>query len=152
MESLKARGCCNEKQLEVNEDNLERIDSYFNGCCKLESYNWLREVSDMDIPELVEVRFKNTRKGFYRNVNELRLKRGDIVAVEASPGHDIGIISLAGEIVEKQQGKAKYPGGREELRKVYRKAKQADIDKWEEAISREEGTMLQSREMAHDLD
>jgi len=151
MESLKARGCCNEKQLEVNEDNLERIDSYFNGCCKLESYNWLREVSDMDIPELVEVRFKNTRKGFYRNVNELRLKRGDIVAVEASPGHDIGIISLAGEIVEKQQDKAKYPGGREELRKVYRKAKQIDIDKWKEAISKEEGTMLQSRKMAHDL-
>ncbi len=151
MESLKARGCCNEKQLEVNEDNLERIDSYFNGCSKLESYNWLREVSDMDIPELVEVRFKNTRKSFYRNVNELRLKRGDIVAVEASPGHDIGIISLAGEIVEKQQYRAKYPGSREELRKVYRKAKQADIDKWKEAISKEEETMLQSRKMAHDL-
>ncbi len=151
MESLKARGCCNEKQLEVNEDNLERIDSYFNGCCKLESYNWLREVSDMDIPELVEVRFKNTRKGFYRNVNELRLKRGDIIAVEASPGHDIGIISMAGEIVEKQQEKAKYHGGREELRKVYRKAKQVDIDKWKEAISKEDDTMLRSRKMALDL-
>ena len=86
MESLKARGCCSEKQLEINGDNLDRIDSYFSSCSKLDSYDWLREVSDMDIPEVVEVRFKNTRKGFYRNVNELRLKRGDIIAVEASPG------------------------------------------------------------------
>ncbi len=97
MESLKARGCCSEKQLEINESNTDRIDSYFSTCCKLDSFNWLREISDMDIPEVDEVRFKNTRKGYYRNVNGLRLKRGDIVAVEASPGHDIGIISLAGD-------------------------------------------------------
>lgn len=151
MESLKARGCCNEKQLEVNEENLERIEFYFGSCSKLESYNWLREVSELDIPELVEVRFKNTRKCFYRNVNELRLKRGDIVAVEASPGHDIGIVSLAGEIVEKQRAKTKYHGNKEELKKVYRKAKQVDIDKWREAINREEDTMLRSRKMASDL-
>ncbi|MDF1573949.1 MAG: regulatory iron-sulfur-containing complex subunit RicT [Bacteroidales bacterium] len=151
MESLKARGCCKEKQLEINEDNLERIDSYFGGCSKLESYDWLREVTELDIPEVLEVRFKNTRKGFYRNVNELRLKRGDIVAVEASPGHDIGIISLAGEIVEKQREKAKYSGNKEELKKVYRKAKQVDIDKWREAISQEDNTMLQSRKIASDL-
>ena len=77
----------------------------------------------MDIPEVVEVRFKNTRKGYYRNVNELRLKRGDIIAVEASPGHDIGIISLAGEIVEKQRPKTKYNGNTEDLKKVYRKGR-----------------------------
>lgn len=151
MESLKARGCCLEKQLEINEDNLERIDFYFRGCTKLESYNWLREVEDLDIPEILEVRFKNTRKGFYRNVNGLRLKRGDIVAVEASPGHDLGIVSLAGRIVEKQQKHAKYQEDKEELRKVYRKAKQLDIDKWKEAIGREEETMLRSRKIAADL-
>ncbi len=151
MESLKARGCCKEKQLEINDENQERITSYFGGCSKLESYNWLREVTDLDIPEVLEVRFKNTRKGFYRNVNELRLKRGDIVAVEASPGHDIGIISLAGEIVEKQREKARYQGNREELKKVYRKAKQVDVEKWKEAIEREENTMLRSRKLASDL-
>jgi cell fate regulator YaaT (PSP1 superfamily) len=151
MESLKTRGCCKESQLELNEDNLERIDSYFGGCSKLESFDWLREVSDMDIPEVVEVRFKNTRKSFYRNVNGLRLKRGDIIAVEASPGHDIGIISLAGEIVEKQRRRTKYHGDKDELRKVYRKAKQVDIDKWKEAIQKEEDTMLRSRKMATDL-
>ena len=105
----------------------------------------------MDIPKVVEVRFKNTRKGFYRNVNELRLKRGDIIAVEASPGHDIGIISLAGEIVEKQRPRTKYNGDTEDLKKVYRKAKQVDIDKWKEAIQQEEQTMLKSRKIATDL-
>jgi cell fate regulator YaaT (PSP1 superfamily) len=111
----------------------------------------LREISDSDIPEVVEIRFKNTRKGFYRNVNELRLKRGDIVAVEASPGHDIGIITLAGEIVEKQRPRTKYDGKTEDLKKVYRKAKPVDIDKWKEAILMEEQTMLQSRKLASDL-
>ena len=67
----------------------------------------------MDIPDAVEIRFKNTRKGFYRNVNGLRLKRGDIVAVEASPGHDIGIVSLVGEIVDKQLNRTKHTGNPE---------------------------------------
>lgn len=151
MESLKARGCCSEKQLVISGDNSDRIDSYFTSCSKLDAYNWLREVSDMDIPQVVEVRFKNTRKGFYRNVNDLRLKRGDIVAVEASPGHDIGIITLAGEIVEKQRLRSRHGSNTEELKKVYRKAKQADIDKWKEAIEREEHTMLRSRKIASDL-
>lgn len=151
MESLKSRGCCREKSLQINGDNLDRINSYFSSCSKLDSYDWLREVSDQDVPEVLEVRFKNTRKGFYRNVNELRLKRGDIVAVEASPGHDIGIISLAGEIVERQQRKALRQGSREEMKKVYRKAKEADIEKWKGAIAKEEETMLRSRQIAKDL-
>jgi cell fate regulator YaaT (PSP1 superfamily) len=150
MESLKLRGCCNEKQLEVNNNNSERIDAYFSSCSKLDSYNWMREISQMDIPEVVEIRFKNTRKDFYINVNKLRIKRGDIVAVEASPGHDIGIISLAGEIVDKQRAKAKF-GGAEEMKKVYRKAKEADVEKWRDAISKEKETMLRSRQIANDL-
>jgi len=150
MESLKARGCCTEKQLEISSDHSERIDLYFSSCSKLDSYDWLREVSDKDIPEVVEIRFKNTRKGFYRNVNELRLRRGDIVAVEASPGHDIGIITLTGEIVDKQRAKNRQ-NQHEELKKVYRKAKEADIDKWKEAISNERETMLRSRQIANDL-
>ena len=71
MESLKARGCCSAKQLEISGENSEALDMYFSSCGKLDSYDWLREVSGSDIPEVVEVRFKNTRKGFYRNVNEL---------------------------------------------------------------------------------
>jgi len=151
MDSLKARGCCSEKQLEISGDNRDRMDSYFSSCSKLDAFNWLREVSDMDIPEVVEIRFKNTRKVYFRNVNDLRLKRGDMVAVEASPGHDIGIITLVGEIIEKNQARAKHRDSSEELRKVYRKAKQVDIDKWKEAIEKEEQTMLQSRKIANDL-
>lgn len=150
MESLKARGCCTEKQLETTLENSERIGSYFSTCSKLDSYNWLREVSGTDIPEIVEIRFKNTRKAFLRNVNGLRLKRGDIVAVEASPGHDIGIVTLAGMIVDKQRAKSRFSSD-EELKKVYRKAKQADIDKWKEAISKEQETMLRSRQIAAGL-
>ena len=151
MESLKARGCCSERQIETGGDNSDRISFYFSSCSKLDSFNWMREVSAAEIPEVVEVRFKNTRKSFYRNVNGLRLKRGDIVAVEASPGHDIGIITLAGEIVERQRPKTKYDGDTEDLRKVYRKAKPVDMDKWKLAISQEEETMLRSRKIAADL-
>ena len=151
MESLKARGCCRERQLEINNDNIERIGYYFSTCAKLDSFNWLREVSDIDIPEIVEVRFKNTRKSFYRNVNGLRLKRGDIVAVEASPGHDIGIITLAGEIVDKQRANTRYEVHPDELKKVYRKAKTVDIEKWQKAIEKEDQTMLRSRKIAEEL-
>ncbi|MEZ5069472.1 MAG: regulatory iron-sulfur-containing complex subunit RicT [Bacteroidales bacterium] len=151
MDSLQARGCCSEQHLDINNDNSDRIHHYFSPCAKLDSFNWLREISDMDIPEVVEVRFKNTRKGFYRNVNELRLKRGDIVAVEASPGHDIGIITLAGEIVDKQRERSRFDGGREEMKKVYRKAKPVDIDKWKDALDREIPTMLESRKIATSL-
>jgi len=151
MESLKSRGCCREEQLEINNDNIESVGYYFSSCAKLDSYNWLREVSDIDIPEVVEVRFKNTRKSYFRNVNGLRLKRGDIVAVEASPGHDIGIVTLGGEIVDKHRFNTKYDGNIEELKKVYRKAKPLDIEKWKKAIQQEEQTMLRSRKISKDL-
>ena len=119
---------------------------------KLDSYNWLK-----DIPEgaksknIIEVRFKNTRKDFFRNVNELRLKTGDIVAVEASPGHDIGIVALTGELAYFQMIKNNGTKDSEELKKVYRKAKPTDLEKWEEAISLEKSTMLKSRKFAENL-
>lgn len=146
------RGCCYNQQVEVSNDNSDHIHYYFNHCAKLDSYNWLREISDdIDIPEIIEVRFKNTRKAIYRNVNELRLKRGDFVAVEASPGHDIGIVTLAGQIVHKQLDKTKYDPRIDELKKVYRKAKEADLEKWKEAIVLEHDTMLRARKISEDL-
>ena len=152
MDSLIARGCCSENELKSQDLNQEHIDLYFNPCGKLEAFNWLREVpGNIDIPDIVEVRFKNTRKSYFRNVNRLRLKRGDIIAVESSPGHDIGIITLAGEIVHKQISKAKHDFDIDELKKVYRKAKQADVDKWKEAIELEHDTMLESRKIAEKL-
>ncbi|MDA3822565.1 MAG: regulatory iron-sulfur-containing complex subunit RicT [Bacteroidales bacterium] len=152
MDSKIARGCCSDKQLEISNDNKDRLVNYFDQCAKLDSFNWLRELSENnDIPDIVEVRFKNTRKEYYNNVNDLRLKRGDFIAVEASPGHDIGIITLAGEIVEKQLVKTKFDPRIDELKKVYRKAKTADIEKWEEAIQLENETMLKARSIADQL-
>ena len=101
--------------------------------------------------EAVEIRFKNTRKDFFRNVNQLKLQPGDLVAVEASPGHDIGIVSLTGELVRMQMKKHKATTFNGELRKIYRHARPMDIEKWKEAIALEYETMILSRQIAADL-
>ncbi|TDO03730.1 stage 0 sporulation family protein [Sunxiuqinia elliptica] len=121
-------------------------------CSKLEVYDWLDDVVNKSSEDdIIEVRFKNTRKDYYRNVNNLKLKAGDIVAVEASPGHDIGIVTLTGALVKHQMKKHKVTLVNGELRKVYRKAKSVDIDKWREAMSLEHNTMIESRKIAADL-
>lgn len=101
--------------------------------------------------DIVEVRFKNTRKSYYRNVNNLPLKRGDIVAVEASPGHDIGIVSLTGDLVARQMKRVGFNPQNGEFKKIYRKAKPYDIEKWQEAIALEHPTMIRSRQIAAEL-
>ncbi len=121
-------------------------------CSKLEVHDWLGDVINLfNHEDIVEVRFKNTRKDYFRNVNNLKLKTGDIVAVEANPGHDIGIVTLVGDLVKSQMKKHKATLVNGELRKVYRKAKQVDIDKWKEAMSLEHNTMIKSRQIAADL-
>jgi cell fate regulator YaaT (PSP1 superfamily) len=117
-------------------------------CNSLDVYDWLADIKEpCHTHELVEVRFKNTRKGFFRNVNKLLLSTGDIIAVESSPGHDMGIVSLRGELVLEQMKKYNVSPGDESLKKIYRKAKPADIDKWKEAIALEIPTMLRAREI-----
>ncbi len=121
-------------------------------CGKLLVTDWLGDVQPAyKLDDIVEVRFKNTRKDYYRNVNNLKLKVGDLIAVEGSPGHDIGIVSLMGELVFEQMKRHKVTFNNGEYRKVYRKAKQVDIDKWKEAISLEHKTMILSRQMVKDL-
>jgi len=126
--------------------------TYRPGCNKLDSFNWLKDLPEMPgNNDIVEVRFKNTRKGFYRNVNNLRLDIGDVVAVEASPGHDIGRVSMTGYLVSEQMKKVKAHPSSEDMKKVYRKAKAVDVQKWEEAGKLEIQTMLRSRKIAEDL-
>lgn len=125
------------------------------GCCKqdhqLNTYDWLADVvNDPDKTDLVEVQFKNTRKGYYHNVNNLELKKGDIVAVEASPGHDVGVVTLTGRLVSLQIKKAGLKSA-DEIKRIYRIAKPVDMDKYNEAKRRENGTMIQSRQIAKDL-
>ena len=135
-------------------DTIERgVCKTKTGCCaKLHVTDWLKDIKmPLKSENIIEVRFKNTRKDYYRNVNNLNLKVGDLVAVESSPGHDIGIVSLMGELVDYQMRKHKPTLNNGELRKVYRIAKPNDIDKWKEAISLEHETMIKSRQITLDL-
>ena len=121
------------------------------GCYKLHETPWLEEYPDNIPTDIFEVRFKNTRRSYYKNVNNLPLKRGDIVAVEASPGHDIGIISLTGDMVAKQIRRVGFTPFNGEYKKIYRKARPYDIERWQEAIALEHDTMIQSRQIAADM-
>ncbi len=119
---------------------------------KLAVYDWLSDLPKTDCaPEIVEVRFKNTRKAFFSNPSQLNLQAGDIVAVEAALGHDIGVVSLSGELVKEQIRVKRIDLERNPLKKVYRKAKPHDIEKWQQAIALEHETMIKSRKIAADL-
>ena len=118
---------------------------------KFATYDWLSDISDTTECNVVEVQFKNTRKNFYVNVNNINLNKGDIVAVEAASGHDIGIVSMCGSLVLRQMKKRRIDEARYELKKIYRKARAADIEKWQEAIALEHPTMIKSRQLAAQL-
>ena len=135
------RGCCGMSE---------------KGCCrrqdkKLNTYDWLCDVPDAEkATDFVEVQFKNTRKGYFLNNTKIPLSKGDIVAVEASPGHDIGTVTLTGKLVLLQMKKANYRSDNEP-KKVYRIAKPNDLEKYEEAKTKEIDTMIRSRQIAADL-
>ena len=121
------------------------------GQCQLNTYDYLADLPDnTEATDLVEVQFKNTRKGYYRNSNNLDLAKGDIVAVESSPGHDIGMVTMTGRLVTLQVKKANLKPN-EEIRNIYRKARPVDMEKYQEAKAREHDTMIRSRQIAKDL-
>ena len=118
----------------------------------LNTYDYLADMPGNDEwTDLVEVQFKNTRKGYFHNENHLPLVIGDMVAVEASPGHDIGVVTLTGQLVPLQMKKANLKPGTE-IRRIYRKARPVDLEKYEEAKAREQDTMIRSRQIAKDLE
>ncbi|MDR1594823.1 MAG: hypothetical protein LBS43_10150 [Prevotellaceae bacterium] len=145
-----SRGCVTETDKEGEMISCKAVKN----CHKLTVYNWFRNIPADREYDIFEVRFKNTRKGFYRNVNGIDLKENDIVAVEASPGHDIGIISAVGPVAELKFLKANpnvTDARTADLKKIYRIAKTVDIEKWQEAVSIEYKTMIESRKMASSL-
>ncbi|MDD2963780.1 MAG: regulatory iron-sulfur-containing complex subunit RicT [Bacteroidales bacterium] len=124
------------------------------GCCKLGAQDWMSRIpgaAPNDAIEIVEVRFKNSKKEFFRQPSELMLEPGDIVAVEASPGHDLGIVSLTGATALRQFRKFKQPGGIDGLKKIYRRARSADVEKWLMAVGREHETMVKTRQISQRL-
>ena len=128
-------------------------------CCKgcgrmdapLNTFDWLSDVpGNEEYTDIVEVQFKNTRKGYYRNSNNIPLQKGDIVAVEATPGHDIGKVTMTGRLVLLQLKKTRLTPD-SEFKRIYRKARPVDMEKFEEAKAREHDTMIRSRQIAKDL-
>ena len=138
------RGCVVSKNTETGENEY----AYRQGCCKLEVYDFLKGISQEEYRDIFEVRFKNTRKGFYINASGQNIKTGDLVVVESATGHDLGIVTLEGPVVARQMKAKGVEGDEGALKKIYRKAKPFDIAKWQEAIAREEETMIRARELA----
>jgi cell fate regulator YaaT (PSP1 superfamily) len=119
---------------------------------KLDTFDWLCDIPESSsATDLVEVTFKNTRKGYYRNTNDLTLEKGDVVAVESSPGHDIGTVSMTGQLVLAQMKKYHVDQSRTEIKRIYRKVRPNDMERYEEAKAREHETMLRARKIAEDL-
>ncbi len=142
-----SRGCTVTRDSESGEYDC----NYRQGCCKLGAYNWLKGVNQEQYKDLFEVRFKNTRKGIYINASGQGIKTGDLVVVEAANGHDLGIVTLEGPIVGRQMKCKGVDMETTVLRKIYRRAKPFDITKWQEAIAREQDTMIQARRIAAEL-
>ena len=141
-----SRGCVVQRA-----DTGELDCTYRQGCCKLEVYDWLHGISQEQYNDYFEVRFKNTRKGIYVNASGQSIKTGDLVIVEAANGHDLGIVTLEGPIVAHQMKCKRINPETFEFKKIYRKAKLFDIEKWQEAIAREHEVMIRSRQIAAEL-
>ena len=141
-----SRGCTVERT-----ESGEVECNYRQGCCKLEVYDWLSGVNQEQFKDFFEVRFKNTRKGIYRNTSGQSVKTGDLVIVEAANGHDLGIVTLEGPIVGRQMKCKRINPETFEFKRIYRKAKLFDIERWQEAIAREHETMIRSRQIAAEL-
>ncbi|MCQ2169274.1 MAG: hypothetical protein MJY51_02485 [Bacteroidales bacterium] len=141
------RGCAVSHDSGTGETNC----NYRPGCCKLSANNYLKGVSDGTFADLFEVRFKNTRKGIYVNDSGQNIKIGDLVIVEAQSGHDLGIVTLEGPIVGRQLKAKGMENDPASFRKIYRKARQIDIEKWQESIAREQDTMIQARRIATEM-
>lgn len=141
-----SRGCSVERS-----DEGELNCRYRPGCCKMEVYDWLPGVAQEQYKDYFEVRFKNTRKGIYYNASGQSIKTGDLVVVEANTGHDLGIVTLEGAVVARQMKCRRLTPETGEFKKIYRRAKVYDLEKWQEAIDREQETMIRARQIAAEL-
>lgn len=140
------RGC-----VKTTKDDGSTESTYREGCCKLGDHNYLKDVPAVEFADIYEVRFKNTRKGFYRNTSGQSVRQGDMVIVEAATGHDLGIVTLEGPLVVRQMKNKRLDPASYEYKKIIRKARQNDVEKWLEATAREHQTMIEARRIAATL-
>ena len=129
------------------EDGTTEV-TYREGCCKLPVHNYLRDISSLEYADVFEVRFKNTRKGYYKNESGQSVRQGDKVVVEAASGYDLGFVSLEGPLVVKQMQRRRIDPASYEFKKIYRKARPSDIEKWMAATAREQATLIEARRIA----
>jgi cell fate regulator YaaT (PSP1 superfamily) len=144
-----SRGCCQSPKLYHKNEMV-----FQHRCSKFDSYDWLKDIhapAAVAATDVIEVRFKNSRKDFFHIPADLEAEVGDIVAVEASPGHDIGIVSMVGEMIRFQLHRKHLPASSEDIKKVYRKARLTDIEKWIAAVVAETSTMFRARGIADNL-
>ena len=143
------RGCCKMRgEYAPGQTVLNR------SACKMNEFNWMKDYENEPTegtPLIAEVRFKNDHKDFYLYPPELELHEGELVAVEAAIGHDIGIVTLVGELAERQMKRKRYRTPIEEMKKVYRRARQNDVEKWLSAIALEDSTLYRTRTIAENL-
>jgi len=147
--TMVSRGCCVSSKI-LDKNHLKNQHS----CPKLDTREWLSDIPSPNTQNnfpYVEIRFKNSHKAFFKLPDDLNVSRGDIVAVEASPGHDIGIISLTGETARLQMLKKKVSPNSDYVKKVYRRARLNDIEKWLKSAEKEDNTMVKTRKLAGDL-
>ena len=143
------RGCCKFKGEYASGQKVLNARG-----CKLNEFNWLKDYEGVAVegtPRIAEVRFKNDHKDFYTYPEELDLQEGELVAVEAAIGHDIGIVTLVGELATRQMKRKRYRTPLEEMKKVYRRARQNDVEKWLSAIALEDSTLYRTRTIAENL-
>ncbi len=139
-------------KLDIGGCNMNKRGCQNTSNKKLSVYNWMCDLPETEKEtDFVEVQFKNTRKGYFLNSNKIPLEKGDMVAVEASPGHDIGEVTLTGRLVLLQMKRNNLDPAKVEVRRVYRKAKDSDMEKYREAKAREQETMIKSRQIAESL-
>lgn len=144
-----SRGCCMTKITDNQKPSVNQ-----GRCCKMSSFNWLAGINQPNSSQEVqfaEVRFKNGRKDFFSYSSEMKVLEGELVAVEASPGHDIGIVSLVGDVVSLQMARKHFDPQKKDVKKIFRHARTLDIEKWFESISAEDSTMYKTRVIAMDL-
>lgn len=142
-----SRGCCFSRN-----DKGEALATNCSGCHKMEVHDWMEDIPNPLVNnKIVEIQFKNTRKGFYEISDNTEYAKGDVVVVESTPGVDVGIVSLTGELVTKQMKRTGFNPQGLEFKKIIRRAKPYDIEKWQEAISLEHTTMIRSRQFSSDL-
>ena len=146
---FETRGCGEKPKIHQRNDDI-----YKHGCCKRDAQDWLEHIKlpqNQPAFDFIEVRFKNSRKDFFKLPPRMEVVTGDMVAVESSPGHDIGIVTLVGESARLQMKRKNADPNAPDAKKVYRRVRPSDIEKWVSSVHNEESVLQKTKRISRDL-